>query len=479
MEELVLHLLSGYSMAMRELSLPCHVISRHSPWLLLAVPGILKCTIVGNDCFTSLMPTMLESILSRSPNDLRASIITAASQLGSAAHKSPGDIILCCLNMLSALVHGFQSSAGHMTAQHVVAFSRMARVLVSLLPHTARVQLSAVLINVPGRDEGILEVAVANCFGVDGMDEDDDTDSAFTTGARWFLPGDPGNSSNGSDVPPVGSPNTVPFPSPVAATHVIAAQVYACVGDASFSAADSVRELSLWLFTVLSLSRSNPLLYEKVVTAWATAPCQLVRVIWQQGLRMYMREGSLVSSAAVDQKGKAWQLEQPLQPWMVPLMILCVVYSQYVSTAPDDALFGDQVWLYGEMITCFARQRCKVYASACFYSLVEYHVYVVQAPIPQTELVPDRGAQETGEFIPFLREALYWVIFAGQHGGGKIPCSPDISRPFKMLAGQLFGQLHSRAARRPNISDACFQAKDLQHARFLRGTLNFMFMSTL
>lgn len=114
-----------------------------------------------------------------------------------------------------------------------------------------------------------------------------------------------------------------------------------------------------------------------------------------------------------------------------------------------------------------------MHATAHFRCSGGHHADEVQAPIPQTELVPDRGMQEAGEFIPFLREALYSVIFAGQHGGGKMPCSPAISRPFKMLAGQLFGQLHSRAARRPNISDACFQAKDLQHARFLRGVLSY------
>lgn len=92
----------------------------------------------------------------------------------------------------------------------------------------------------------------------------------------------------------------------------------------------------------------------------------------------------------------------------------------------------------------------------------------MQAPIPKAELVPDSRGQEAGQFIPFLREALYSVIFAEQHRGG-LPSSPAISWPFKLLAGRLFGQLHSRAARRPDISDSCFQAKDLQHARFLRG----------
>ena len=52
-----------------------------------------------------------------------------------------------------------------------------------------------------------------------------------------------------------------------------------------------------------------------------------------------------------------------------------------------------------------------------------------------------------------------------------MPPNPDVSRPFKVLTGRLFGQLHSRAARRPDVSDVCFQARDLQHARFLRGVL--------
>lgn len=95
----------------------------------------------------------------------------------------------------------------------------------------------------------------------------------------------------------------------------------------------------------------------------------------------------------------------------------------------------------------------------------------MQAPIPLRELVPKADGREAGEFIPFLREGLYQVVFAGQQGAGKVQPNPDVSRPFKLLTGRLFGQLHSRAARRPDVTDSCFQARDLQHARFLRGAL--------
>lgn len=340
-EALILHLMSEYSAAVQRLS--SKALTNHAPWLLLAVPKIMQCSTAVVDHFNALIPSMLESILQRSPKDVRCEVISTACHLSTAAHRSSEDVIVCSLNMLSALVHGLHRSAGRITAQHVVAFSRLARLLISLLPHAARVELTGVLIHVSGTQNSVLEVPIARCFVYDGMDEDDDeADSAFTPGATWFLPCDACVESPFLD-PPDRAVGSVQFPTAVAATEVIAAQVHACVRDTSFSDADGVREMSLWLFTILSLSRADPLLSEKIVIAWATAPCQLIRVIWQKGLQMLVRDGVVDSNSIVNLKTESWQLDEPVQPWMVPLTILCRVYSQYVSTAPDDALFGDQV----------------------------------------------------------------------------------------------------------------------------------------
>eukprot|EP00892_Ulva_mutabilis_P006745 jgi/Ulvmu1/4442/UM002_0167.1 len=428
-EMLTLHLLSAYRRSVHACS--DQALSHHAPWLLLAVPDVLQCSSAMLEQCTALMPMILSSLRQMSPADLKGKIFAAARLLSCVTRTACEDVTLCCLHMLSALTHGICSSE-RLTACHVVSCCRTTRLLVALLPRVARMQLAAVLIDMSGQEQGSLQILVADCFGGDPMDKDEDADNAFTQNAVWFLPRCTVADSCSSDAPPPGAPKEVAFPTPLAATRAVAAQLHACVEDASCSAAEGVREMTLWLYTLLSLSQSDPLLSEKVATAWANAPCQLIRSIWRHGLRAHMRDDVLDNATAANPETSLWHPEQPVQSWMVPLMTLSAVYSQYVSTAPDDALFADQ------------------------------------APIPLGELVPRAGRREAGEFIPFLREALYLVVFAGQQGGGKVPPNPDVSRPFKLLTGRLFGQLHSRAARRPDISDTSFQARDLQHARFLR-----------
>ena len=342
-ETLTVHLISGYRRSVQQL--PDCALTQHAPWLLLAVPGILQCSGAILEQCTVLMPVILASSLHLSPTDLRGKVHAAAALLSGGARKAPAHVTLCCLHMLSTLMHSICSTSERLTARHVVAFCRMARLLVSLLPRVARMQLAAVLIDLSGQEHGSLCIPVAACFGGDGMDEDEDVDNAFTPAADWFLPGDTVTDDNMPDAPPEGATDEVTFPTPLAATQVVSAQLQACVADGVFTAADGVREVSLWLFTLLSLSQSDPLLSEKVATAWANAPCQLIRVIWRQGLQTHMRSRVLDSSTTAVRETAAWQPEQPVQPWMVPLMTLCAVYSQYVSTAPDDSLFGEQVTL--------------------------------------------------------------------------------------------------------------------------------------
>lgn len=338
-EMLLVHLMSAYTSTAQALS--SAVLSQHAPWVLLSVPNIFNCSSTLRSHLCMMIPIMLSSILPLSPRDIQGKFSAAVSQLSARANDNSANVVIYCFHTLSALVHGVRCSTGSMTAQHAVAFSRMGRQLVSLLPHAACVQLSGVLINVSRQDRGSLEVSVPQCFSGITVHAHDDADSAFTPGARWFLPSDPVELGPGQRLPQ-SAPEAVSFPTPVAGIQALEAMVKACVGDDSFSASDAVQELSLWLFTVLSISQLNPLLLETVVTAWSTARCQLVRSIWQNGLRMHMRDGFVDSNATPSPPG-TWQLSEVAQPWMVPLMILCAVFSQYASTAPDEALFGEKV----------------------------------------------------------------------------------------------------------------------------------------
>ena len=81
-----------------------------------------------------------------------------------------------------------------------------------------------------------------------------------------------------------------------------------------------------------------------LVTKWA-AGGSLVQVLWLHGV-LPLLSSALAESPNVLDSDAQWQPQHGVPAWFYPLLAVSIVYSQFVSTAPDSVLFSEQVCPY-------------------------------------------------------------------------------------------------------------------------------------
>ena len=446
---------------------------RHRQWLLLAVPGSTRAQHAAAQPQRLLAASALASLGGLTPAQMHSHVLAAAYDLGycSNAQQPPasGDVAVCALQLLASLCQAVCTAPVPLATHHVVAWSRASRLLVALLPPRARAEISAEVAEISDSAPTRV-VRTSSCYNADHDKTMEDDEDAFS-GQSWYLPSiestDPGLKlvKRASARIPMHL-EQVHVPYAICGSLIVSKLSVACLVVGQHATALAVSEFSTWLFMMLALKAADKVM---LITKWA-AGGGLVQLLWQHGI-LALRQNALPESSDVPDCEAQWQPQAGLPAWFNPLLAVSIVYSQFVSTAPDSILFSEQVRpaVLLQWLCC---------TSSCSPERGLRGVLVVQAPIPMSQLLDDQGSTPAG-FIPMLRDALVSVLFSSHTGASatlkKLTVTKEIARSFKLLAGKLLEQLHARAARVPDISDTVFHARYLQHAHFHRGMHGTMY----
>ena len=335
---------------------------RHRQWLILAVPGSTRAEHVAMQSQRLLAASALTSLSGFTPAQLHSHVFTAAYELGhsSGVQQQPpssGDVAVCALQLLASLCQAVCTAQQALEALHVVAWSRASRLLVALLPPRARVEVLAEIFEV-SHTVAASVVHTSSCYSAEQDMATEDDEDAFS-GQSWYLPSvdSPVSGLKLARCTPARAHmrlEQVHVPCPLAGSQIVSKLSAACLVAGQCAASLAVSEFSTWLFMMLALKAEHKVM---LITKWA-AGGTLVQLLWRHGILLPRQHASPESSDAPECDVQ-WQPHAGLPAWFNPLLAVSIVYSQFVSTAPDSVLFSEQV----RLAVLLQRLCCASYCS--------------------------------------------------------------------------------------------------------------------
>lgn len=317
---------------------------KHRQWLILAVPGSTRANHVAMQPQRLLAASALASLSSFTPAQLHFHVLTAACELGYCSstrqQEASGDVAVCALQLLASLCHAVCTAKVQLATHHVVAWSRTSRLLVALLPPRARAEVSAEIAEISGTAPTCV-VCTSSCYNADQDMATEDDEDAFS-GQSWYLPSlestvPSAKLSRGTARVPVHL-EVVHVPYPIAGSLIVSKLSAACRVAGERATALAVSEFSTWLFMMLALKAADKVM---LITKWA-AGGSLVQLLWLHGI-LPLRKNAAADISQLPEAEVQWQPQEGLPAWFNPLLVVSIVYSQFVSTAPDAVLFSEQV----------------------------------------------------------------------------------------------------------------------------------------
>jgi hypothetical protein len=290
----------------------------------------------------------------------------------------------CSLQLLGNLLHAVHFARTiPLSAAHALAFLRCSRTLLALVPVGARELLVKESVKALASN-AVGHVVIPRSACTEHVEEKvaGDSDDIFS-GAEWYLPKLPalgkvacerhttgGAGANAMDVDGHASrdvervpmqhsaakgdalvSNTIVLPAVLVSPQLLlhlASAVLASPGSsrANGGAAPSgvsavpcllapANELALWIVMLIATSGSDDLGRQQLEIAWTSSALGLVTMLWSQVLAPSMSATSVVEDAG-ELAG--------VPSWVLPLTVLCILYSHFVTTASNDAIFSNEVF---------------------------------------------------------------------------------------------------------------------------------------
>jgi hypothetical protein len=357
-EVIAAHMLNWYISCTESLS--TSQLRAHSPWALLVVPRLLqRCSVLPK--ITGMTCTALDALYVLTPTELVQRLAELDLRGSATATLWRRNIAHCALQLLATLNQGLAVDRLALNARQALAFLQTSRVLVHLLPAAVRRALNTVMVRVSDHQKAVPTISSALCYiAEDAMDEGQ-LDDAGAWYFPWLQPKN--NSSVHANCHRHNTePEKIEFPVPLAGDEVISQLASSGV----FESATGANELSCWLAMVLAICQSDKLIRDKIRTGWSNASCGLIGQLWTHGVKA----AASAERLQADDTAPAWRLPKEVPEWLVPLMVLCCIYSQYVSTASDAAVFGDKVCTCAGFVLHPASSCANQWSIHLFISLV-------------------------------------------------------------------------------------------------------------